>query len=214
MLPQPCHQLRGRSSTGAHQPYPPRNWNPRVRQTAPAPSSLPVFPLLGTRHGSGTQSKIARLSKTGKVPTWVGKDDELRPKQRWQRCCYSDTSKQLLHRMDLEFLYLPCLRHSLLLGVSSLSEDRCLFLPRVWISYCLLHPLLHAKSLLSWPTCDSRLVSPQDSRQEHWSGLPCPPHIFHFSPSQIIHIYIFKWYRFESNCKVSRVCLRTLKFNK
>ena len=83
-------------------------------------------------------------------------------------------------------LYLPCLRHSILLGISSLSEDRCLFLPRVWISYCLLHPLLHAKSLLSWPTCcDSRLISPQDSRQEHWSGLSCPPHIFHFFPSQI-----------------------------
>ena len=53
--------------------YPPRNWDPRVRQTAAAASSLPVLPLLGARRGSGTQSKIAQHSKTGKISTCMGK---------------------------------------------------------------------------------------------------------------------------------------------
>ena len=67
--PSACRQLRGRSSPA----YPPWNWDPRVRQTTAAASSLPVLPLLGARRGSGTQSKIAQHSKTGKISTCMGK---------------------------------------------------------------------------------------------------------------------------------------------
>lgn len=124
-LPSAQGKVLGRCSPA----YPPRNWDLRGRQTAPAPS-LSVLPLLGARHRSGTQAKTAQHSKTGRISTRMGKtvnqgqskDDTGVAIQIHQNSCYTER---------IWSLRLPGMRDSVLLGRSSLSEDRLLFLPQV-----------------------------------------------------------------------------------
>ena len=162
-LPQPCRQLRGRSSTGARQPT---HHGTGIREWG----RLPLLPLLFlSSHcleqdaGAGPNPKLLSTQKPGKSPlAWERRSTKAEAKMT--QVLLFRYIKTAIIQKGFGVLRLPGMWDSVLLGISSLSEDRGLFLPQVWMSYCLLHPLLHAKSLLSWPTpCDSMDCTPLDS---------------------------------------------------
>lgn len=125
-LPSAQGEVLGRCSPA----YPPRNRDPRGRQTAPAPSSLPVLPFLGARHGSGTQAKTAQHSKTGRISTRMGKTIN-QGQSKGETGVAIQIHQNSYYTERIWSLRLPSMRDSVLLGRSSLSEDRLLFLPQV-----------------------------------------------------------------------------------
>lgn len=165
----------------------------RGRQAAPAPSSLPVLPFLGARHGKRDPSQNCSALQDGRISTHMERQSTSRPKQGETGVAIQIHQNSYYTERIWVCVYLVC-ETLCYLERSSLSEDRLLFLPQVWMSSCLLHPPLHAKSLLSWPTpCDSVDCSPLDSSVQRilgnnigWVAMPSP--YIQFFPSQIIHI--------------------------
>lgn len=83
ILPQPCRQLRGKSSTAAHHLYPPWSCDPRVGQTTTALFSF--YPPIGPRHGkdyAGYNPKIIQHSKNRKISGFaVGERQSINQRQ-------------------------------------------------------------------------------------------------------------------------------------
>lgn len=129
ILPQPCRQLRGKSSTAAHHLYPPWSCDPRVGQRLPLPFSLSILPLAQDM-GSIMQDTVqnySALKNQENLRFCIGKDNQsTNAKAKRTQMLLFKYIKAAVTQKGFGILNLSCIRESMLLGISSLSQDRCL----------------------------------------------------------------------------------------
>ena len=110
--------------------YPPQNWDPRVRQTALLPLLFLSSHCLEQDTVAGPNPKLLSTQKPGKSPlAWERRSTKAKAKMT--QVLLFRYIKTAITQKGFGVLRLPGMRDSVLLGISSLSEDRGLFLPQV-----------------------------------------------------------------------------------
>ena len=121
ILPQPCRQVRGKSST--------HHWScdPRVGQTTTALFSF--YPPIGPRHGkqyAGYNPKLLGTQKPGNSQFLHRERQSNNAKAKITQMLLFKYIKAAITQKGFGIFNLSCIRESMLLGISSLSQDRCL----------------------------------------------------------------------------------------